>query len=180
MSANQSWWVPISLTHSLDPQFEHIARLPVTWLSPKKPSTEIADPAVDRNSSWIIVNLESSGYYRVNYDNLNWQLLADQLKRDHLLIPDITRAQLIDDAFILGHAGVLKYDVVTRLIGYLEDVTEIHSIHKMIVGHINHVQTKMFQHFNDGNFDHFLRVSCHHRFHQNDFSNDAELILEKI
>lgn len=162
MTGNSSlpggWWIPISMTHSTDPQFGNDAKLPVTWLTPKKWTVEIPDPTTSPNGSWILVNLESSGYFRVNYDELNWQLLSDQLKANHSVIPTVTRSQLIDDAFIMGHAGIIKYDIVTRLISYLEEADEVPSIRKMVVGHINRVQSIMFQHFNDGVFDKFLQV----------------------
>ena len=34
-------------------------------------------------SDWLLANVEGRGYYRVNYDINNWQLLTQQLLDDH-------------------------------------------------------------------------------------------------
>ena len=41
-------------------------------------------------------------YYRVNYDQDNWDALADTLRDAHTTIDRQNRAQLIDDSFNLG------------------------------------------------------------------------------
>lgn len=32
---------------------------------------------------WVILNLNMTGYYRVNYDKLGWKKLNQQLEKDH-------------------------------------------------------------------------------------------------
>lgn len=66
-----------------------------------------------------------SGYFRVQYDELNYYLLSEQLLRNHSVIPDVTRSQLINDAFTLAEAGLLNYEVgPLRLIKYLKVVDD--------------------------------------------------------
>ncbi|XP_040198386.1 aminopeptidase N-like [Rana temporaria] len=55
-------------------------------------------------SEWILVNIDVTGYYRVNYDDRNWDNLLNQLNTDQSKIPLINRAQIIDDAFNLARA----------------------------------------------------------------------------
>ena len=43
---------------------------------------------------------------------------------NHTVIPKVTRAQLIDDAFTLAGAGYLDYQVVVELIEYLTLVND--------------------------------------------------------
>ncbi|KAF1591604.1 Aminopeptidase Ey, partial [Eudyptes moseleyi] len=62
------------------------------------------------NSSWLLLNLNVSGYFRVNYNPENWDQLLKQLSTNHQAIPVINRAQIIDDAFNLARA---KYVSVT-------------------------------------------------------------------
>lgn len=48
-------------------------------------------------SDWIIVNLQQTGYYRVNYDENNWKLIQGHLrdeKRFSQIVPP-NRAQIV-------------------------------------------------------------------------------------
>lgn len=65
-----------------------------------------------------------AGYYRVNYDAKNWQLIYQQLIGDHNAISVINRAQIMDDALNLAPAGKLDYDVVLNLTLYLAKEVE--------------------------------------------------------
>lgn len=49
-----------------------------------------------------------TGYYRVNYDKKNWDLLSTALKAGYFKSP-ITKAQLIDDAFNFAKSAQLNY-----------------------------------------------------------------------
>jgi hypothetical protein len=62
-----------------------------------------------------------AGYYRVNYDNHNWNLLADHLLNSPLEneLPAVTRAQLLDDALNLARGGILGYSVALNMTRYL-------------------------------------------------------------
>ncbi|KAM4677163.1 aminopeptidase N isoform 1-T2 [Discoglossus pictus] len=62
-------------------------------------------------ADWLLVNLDVVGYYRVNYDDQNWNKLITTLQNQHTDIPLINRAQIIDDAFNLARA---KYITTTR------------------------------------------------------------------
>jgi aminopeptidase N len=60
------------------------------------------------------------GYYRVNYDQNNWDLLINFLKSDNYMkIHPVNRAQLLDDALNLARAGVLPYGTALELAEYL-------------------------------------------------------------
>ncbi|NXW77625.1 AMPN Aminopeptidase, partial [Hirundo rustica] len=60
--------------------------------------------------SWLLLNLDVTGYFRVNYNRENWEQLLNQLSTNHMVFPVINRAQIIDDAFNLARA---KYINVT-------------------------------------------------------------------
>ena len=120
-------------------------KLPVVWLSPNRTSATIEGPKDSNN--WILLNLEYSGYYRVNYDLLGWELLSAQLRRNHTVIPSLNRAQLIDDAFVMGHAGILSYEVAKRLIQYLAQADEKTYIRSVAAGHLNRMEQKMMLQF---------------------------------
>ncbi|XP_032685885.1 thyrotropin-releasing hormone-degrading ectoenzyme-like isoform X2 [Odontomachus brunneus] len=85
----------------------------VTWLDSFETKTisKIAD------DDFIIVNLEQSGYYRVNYNLQNWLKIISYLSvHDYTLIHVNNRAQLIDDAFYFTMQGQLVPSVFSKLI----------------------------------------------------------------
>ena len=63
-------------------------------------------------------------YYRVNYDQQNWDLLTKQLKENMTKIHFLNRAQLIDDAFAFAFKNELPYSVPLKLSYYLQNETE--------------------------------------------------------
>ncbi|XP_026673602.1 aminopeptidase N-like [Ceratina calcarata] len=61
-----------------------------------------------------------SGYYRVNYDVENWELLMGELnKGNNTKIHVLNRAQMIDDALNLARADSLNYTVALNVTLYL-------------------------------------------------------------
>ena len=73
---------------------------------------------------WIIANIKHSGFYRVNYDAQNWQLLVNQLNSDRFeLIDVINRASLIDDSFNLGRAELVDQTLFFDIVKYLRNET---------------------------------------------------------
>ena len=116
---NYLWWVPISMTDANHRDFSENNTEPVLWLTPKKIS--IKRRLLTEANQWIIANIRATGYYRVNYDQQNWQLLQQQLKMDHRIIDPINRAHLIDDAFALAAIKTLPYTLPFDLIRYLQN-----------------------------------------------------------
>lgn len=83
-----------------------------------------------KTEEWLLANYQVSGYYRVNYDQANWEKLLHTLNTSHTVrrrqkeqtsapaagcadwlwlplfqdIPLINRAQLVDDAFNLARS----------------------------------------------------------------------------
>lgn len=67
---------------------------------------QITISSLPTGDQWVIFNLRQTGFYRVNYDNDNWNLLIQQLNSDHQVIHVINRAQIINDAMELARAGL--------------------------------------------------------------------------
>ncbi|XP_075715571.1 aminopeptidase N-like [Rhinoderma darwinii] len=70
---------------------------------------DIHDPfkLTGQGNTWLLANINVTGYYRVNYDDGNWDRLLQQLNTNLLVIPVINRAQIIDDAFNLARAEII-------------------------------------------------------------------------
>ncbi|NWW57313.1 AMPN Aminopeptidase, partial [Ifrita kowaldi] len=99
--------------------FNYTWIIPITWKTDKtyENSSYWLTKVTDTNNqfklnspSWLLLNLNVTGYFRVNYNQENWDQLLNQLGTDHKVFPVINRAQIIDDAFNLARA---KYVNVT-------------------------------------------------------------------
>lgn len=114
---NPLWWIPISYTTAKKLAFNDTK--PSTWIR-RTSSAVINDPDLSV-ADWVLVNIQQTGYYRVNYDRHNWKLLTAYMqdaKTFDKIIP-ANRAQLIDDALNLARAGSLDYSVALNLTKYL-------------------------------------------------------------
>jgi len=81
---------------------------------------------------WVIFNLQQAAYYRVNYDDHNWNLIIQQLKKDHQVICPINRGQIVDDAMNLARAGTV---IFIFLIVFLSSTKEFYSCFLCIYGY---------------------------------------------
>lgn len=80
------WWVPLTYTA---PGGDFNDTRVKAWLTEKEASKRVEGlPAKDVP---VVFNIQETGYYRVNYDQRNWQLLAQQLDKDHTAIHVINR-----------------------------------------------------------------------------------------
>ncbi|XP_060860635.1 glutamyl aminopeptidase-like [Metopolophium dirhodum] len=109
-----SWYIGLTYTNNLARNFEDLR--PVRWLKPYTSVMYLRDSSL---CTWVIFNLQSTGFYRVNYDLNNWQQLIKQLNESNTNIHVLNRAQLIDDSFNLARAGMLHYSVALNLSTYL-------------------------------------------------------------
>ncbi|XP_022366845.1 aminopeptidase N isoform X1 [Enhydra lutris kenyoni] len=59
------------------------------------------------SDEWVLLNLNVTGYYLVNYDEDNWRKIQTQLQTNLSVIPVINRAQVIHDTFNLASAQMV-------------------------------------------------------------------------
>ena len=62
---------------------------PKAWLSENQERIQVSGLPASKTA--VVFNVQETGYYRVNYDKKNWQLIAQQLNRDHLSIHVVNR-----------------------------------------------------------------------------------------
>ncbi|XP_028841845.1 alanyl (membrane) aminopeptidase b, tandem duplicate 1 [Denticeps clupeoides] len=103
------WDVPIQWMKTGDEK-------PYTWLHQKE---ELNDQMRITAEEWLVANVNVTGYYRVNYDDKNWDNLLNQLNVNHEDIPVLNRAQLIDDAFNLARANIVPTTRALQTTSYL-------------------------------------------------------------
>lgn len=117
-----SWWVPINIVVSKTPVFTDTK--PDYWLPPQAAAIQIPLADIDLNAEedWYIINKQQTGYYRINYDENNWNKLIDALKSEsRTSIHNINRAQLVDDAFNFARSGDMSYVRLFDLLQYLPE-----------------------------------------------------------
>ena len=113
------WWVPITFT---EPGTKFDNTYSKFWIKPDDSDLRIS--GLPASNIPAIFNVQETGFYRVNYDRKNWELIINQLKADHTKIHVINRAQIIDDAFNLARAGYLEYELALGVTAYLNKETE--------------------------------------------------------
>ena len=111
------WWIPISYT-TPNGNFSHT--VPQFWLQPTDTAGTIEQKIEISNDEALILNVQETGFYRVNYDERNWKLLEQALKSNYASIHRVNRAQILSDAFSLAQAGLLNYSTALSLTKYLQ------------------------------------------------------------
>nr|ADK11711.1 aminopeptidase N [Sitophilus oryzae] len=119
LQSNTSWYVPVTYTTSSDTStFSNTT--PSLWVTPGSNLTF----NISSNESWIVLNNLQTGYYRVNYDSTLWTRLASALQQSNFSdIPDVNRAQIVNDAFNLARAGSLSYSSLFNITEFLASDT---------------------------------------------------------
>ncbi|XP_064932981.1 aminopeptidase N [Columba livia] len=107
--------------------------VPITWKTSENVGADrywlTEDSATNEqfrvgSSNWLLLNLNVSGYFRVNYNQENWDQLLGQLSRDPQAIPVVNRAQIIDDAFNLARAKYVNVTLALDTTRFLSQETE--------------------------------------------------------
>ncbi|XP_053672602.1 aminopeptidase N-like [Anopheles nili] len=108
------WMIPYTMLEEGDSPTDS---LEWNWLT----SRAIGVPTEVANDRWILANVNQTGFYRVNYDITNWNLLIDALLEDPTNVPLHSRAQLVDDAFHLARSNRLDLEISLELLTYLRN-----------------------------------------------------------
>ncbi|XP_073693903.1 thyrotropin-releasing hormone-degrading ectoenzyme-like [Garra rufa] len=112
------WQIPLTLAVG---NASHISTDAIIWVSNKTETHRVGH--VD-GETWLLGNINQTGYFRVNYDLHNWRLLIQQLMTNPTIISVGNRAGLIDDVFNLARAGYLPQNVPLQMISYLSQEAE--------------------------------------------------------
>ncbi|XP_062557603.1 aminopeptidase N-like [Armigeres subalbatus] len=115
----------------------------IEWLTNLEGQKSIQLEGIPANE-WVLFNPSQHAYYRVNYDMKSWNMFIDALKNDHLKIPTLSRAQLIDDSLALAKTDQLSIDVLLGILNYLPNEVDLiplkagfkawRYLHRMLVG----------------------------------------------
>ncbi|KAL0111093.1 hypothetical protein PUN28_012805 [Cardiocondyla obscurior] len=113
------WWIPINLVTRANSDFS--STLPTNWLSPDVEELVINDTDTQ---DWIIINVQQTGFYRVNYDAINWLKIANYLdSENYTKIHVLNRARIINDAIYLMFMDKLDPKIFMDITRYLRRET---------------------------------------------------------
>jgi hypothetical protein len=115
--------IPVNFASKLSPDFESTS--PDFWISEETMSLSVGDTTKNWDSdSWVVFNIQRTGYYRVEYDQGLMNLIIQAMKEDLNQIHVINRAQIIDDLFysMKESSGVGSY---LELLTYLSLEAEV-------------------------------------------------------
>ncbi|XP_070567834.1 aminopeptidase N-like [Ptychodera flava] len=113
-----TWYVPLTFTDGSDPKYVE-GNFNQIWL--ERGSVTMDDESALRggNDDWLLTNINQTGYFVVNYDDRNWELIKRQLLDEHEVIPSACRAALLNDAFSLARGEHLPTTAALELSRYL-------------------------------------------------------------
>ncbi|KAF4524597.1 hypothetical protein B566_EDAN008552, partial [Ephemera danica] len=112
----EKWNIALTYTTQASPDFEN---LDFYWLTDaEEPNFSL--PTELGNDHWLLFNVKEVGYYRVNYDKKNWELLSGA----QLALHAINRAQVMDDALALARVSLVEYPTALDTTEYLSQETE--------------------------------------------------------
>ncbi|XP_075230577.1 aminopeptidase N-like [Lycorma delicatula] len=124
------WYIPITYTTSEEENFDNTQ--PELWFGPSTFENQTQKSLTLHNKvsygDWIIFNNKATGLYRVTYDPYNWNLIENQLKKNHSYINTLNRAQIVDDIFALASTGDLLYKDTLNIAKYLKNETELYPL----------------------------------------------------
>ncbi|XP_060042237.1 glutamyl aminopeptidase isoform X2 [Erinaceus europaeus] len=100
--------------------------IPVRWSEGQSSAVELYNMSKtggitlpSSGSTFLKINPDHIGFYRVNYEETDWGDIANILLQNHTSFSSADRASLIDDAFALARAQLLKYTHALNLTKYL-------------------------------------------------------------
>ncbi|CAO1438342.1 unnamed protein product [Diamesa serratosioi] len=83
-------------------------------------------PTMKADDKWVIFNLQQTGYYRVNYDQKNWDgIVGELIGSNYQIIHELNRAQLLDDVFNLARYNYTSFNTALNMIQYLKQEMDL-------------------------------------------------------
>lgn len=123
-TSDSIWWIPYNFITSSTSTEKNNETIADYWLGKKTEIISQTKTLQWNSNDWIFFNKNATGYYRVIYDEKNYELLANSLKNGHANnIDSLGRSQLINDAFHYAQNGRITYESILNLMQFMKDET---------------------------------------------------------
>ncbi|XP_055909262.1 endoplasmic reticulum aminopeptidase 2 [Eupeodes corollae] len=113
LNASTIWAFPVKYITNMKNSSQQL------WMDKAKVSFQVTDGV-----KWIKLNSGQSSFYRVLYDEGNWQKIIEVLVKDHKQLSPEDRVGLLSDGFTLCHANLLSCEIILNMIPYLQNETK--------------------------------------------------------
>ncbi|XP_075971973.1 putative aminopeptidase-2 [Anticarsia gemmatalis] len=118
-SSDEIYQIPITYTTGTSANFT--STVPAFIMNEKSTSFSIAN----FDHTWVIFNVQETGFYRVNYDQHGWQMIERALKgEDREKIHHLNRAKIVNDLFALFYADKVEFSTLYEVIGFLTEESD--------------------------------------------------------
>ncbi|XP_038058008.1 aminopeptidase N-like [Patiria miniata] len=116
------WWVPLTYMYASGRpnQYDDPLRF---WLDPSDEKTTFQLPSSTPADDWYLANVKMTGYYRVNYDEINWNRLMAQAELDTEAFSEENKLGLLYDSENLAKAEVISMDIYKSFAKSFENKT---------------------------------------------------------
>lgn len=138
-----TWWIPYNfITSHESGKSEFQSTAADGWISEDNKILISSEARNLMGAQWVLFNKEATGYYFINYDNDNWNALAETLRTKSFgNIHFMNRYQLLYDSFYFAEYDESSYEIPLKLATYLVKHAEMNlGIWSMISDGILHIQ----------------------------------------
>ncbi|KAI8424608.1 hypothetical protein MSG28_003042 [Choristoneura fumiferana] len=119
--SNETYPIPVTYTTELAPDFN--TTKPVFVMNEKSHVLNLT--GLSLNQPWVIFNIQETGFYRVNYDEQSWKVIANALKGNQReVINHLNRAKIVNDLFSFVYADEVKFELLREVLEFLSHETD--------------------------------------------------------
>ncbi|XP_073817391.1 aminopeptidase N-like [Musca autumnalis] len=112
--SNNLWYIPINYASASKADFRDTEASDYLL----KVSNITVDAKLSKDD-WLILNKQSTGFYRINYDEENWKLIIQGLVEKPYKVHPRNRAQLMHDAYRFTLSNGLPHSTLLEMLTYL-------------------------------------------------------------
>ncbi|MFH4977557.1 hypothetical protein AB6A40_004266 [Gnathostoma spinigerum] len=110
---------------------------------------------VENTGHPFLIDVDSNGYYRVQYDEVTWNDIIEILLENYSSIPGAARSRLLDDSFVLAEAGRIPFKIPLRLSEYLVVEPKVIPI-ATFLSRLEILQQRLYRHKRAALIDKFI------------------------
>ncbi|XP_059217370.1 aminopeptidase N [Stomoxys calcitrans] len=114
IQSDNLWYIPFNYAVKSKPDFRDTQ---ASHYIPNVGNTKVNEKI--SNDDWLILNKQSTGFYRINYDERNWRLIIEGLISKPYQIDVRNRAQLMHDAYRFSSSKRLSHSILMEMLTYL-------------------------------------------------------------